>query len=85
MRKVVVYSKPDCHLCDIAKERVLNVQKKIPFDLEFVDIRRTQALFDRYCEKIPVVTVDEEVVFYFRISEKQLARKLLCSPGRVLE
>ena len=77
MRKVTVYSKPDCHLCDIAKERVLNVQKKIPFDLEIVDICGTQSLFDRYCEKIPVISVDEEEVFFFRISEKQLAKKLL--------
>jgi glutaredoxin len=81
MRKVTVYSKPDCHLCDIAKERVLNVQKKIPFDLEIVDIRGTQALFDRYCEKVPVVAVDEEEVFIFRVSEKQLARKLLGRPA----
>ncbi len=81
MRKVTVYSKPDCHLCDIAKERVLNVQKKIPFDLEFVDIRGTQALFDRYCEKIPVVAVDEEEVFFFRVSEKRLAKMLLGGPA----
>lgn len=77
MRKVTIYSKPDCHLCDIAKERVLNVQKKIPFELETVDIRGTQVLFDRYCEKIPVVTVDEEEVFVYRVSEKQLEKKLL--------
>lgn len=81
MRKVTVYSKPGCHLCDIAKERVLNVQKKIPFDLEIVDIRGTQALFDHYCEKIPVVAVDEEEVFVFRVSEKQLASKLLGRPA----
>ena len=77
MPKVTIYSKPDCHLCDIAKERVLNVQKKIPFDLELVDIRGTQKLFDQYCEKIPVVTIDEEEVFVYRVSEKQLAKKLL--------
>lgn len=76
MRKVTIYSKPECHLCDIAKERVRNVQKKVPFDLEVIDIRSTQALFDRYCEKIPVVAIDEEDVFVFRVSEKLLASKL---------
>ena len=76
MTKVTIYSKPDCHLCDIAKERVLNVQKKIPFELELVDIRGTQVLFDEYCEKIPVITVDEEEVFVYRVSEKLLERKL---------
>ena len=81
MKKVTIYSKPDCHLCDIAKERVLKVQKKIPFELELVDIRGTQALFDRYCEKIPVVKVDEEEVFVYRVSEKQLAKKLLDTAG----
>ena len=76
MKKVTIYSKPECHLCEIAKERVLNVQKRVPFDLEVIDIRSTQALFDRYCEKIPVVTVDEEEVFVYRVSEKQLANRL---------
>ena len=76
MKKVTIYSKPDCHLCDIAKERVLKVQKRVPFDLEVIDIRSTQALFDRYCEKIPVITVDEEEVFVYRVSEKQLANRL---------
>ena len=47
MKKVTIYSKPDCHLCAIAKERVLNVQKRVPFELEMVDIRGTQVLFDR--------------------------------------
>ena len=77
MKTVTIYSKPDCHLCDIAKERVLKVQKKIPFDLKFVDIRGTQALFDQYSEKIPVVSVDQEEVFVYRVSEKLLAKKLL--------
>ena len=53
------------------------MQKKIPFDLKFVDIRGTQALFDQYCEKIPVVSVDQEEVFVYRVSEKLLAKKLL--------
>ncbi len=77
MKTVTIYSKPACHLCDIAKERVLKVQKNIPFDLKFVDIRGTQALFDQYCEKIPVVSVDQEEVFVYRVSEKLLAKKLL--------
>ena len=83
MKTVTIYSKPDCHLCDIAKERVLKVQKKIPFDLKFVDIRGTQALFDQYCEKIPVVSVDQEEVFVYRVSEKLLAKKLLESTSRL--
>ena len=77
MKKVTIYSKPDCHLCDIAKERVLNVQKKIPFELEMIDIRGTQVLFDRYCERIPVIAVNQEEVFEYRVSEKILAKKLL--------
>jgi glutaredoxin len=81
MRKVTIYSKADCHLCDIAKERVLKVQKRVPFDLEVVDIRSTQALFDRYCKKIPVVTIDEEEVFVFRVSEKLLTTKLRAKAG----
>ena len=76
MKKVTIYSTPDCHLCAIAKERVLNVQKRVPFELEMVDIRGTQVLFDRYCEKIPVVAIDEQEIFVYRVSEKVLEKKL---------
>jgi glutaredoxin len=63
---VVVYSKPDCHLCEeaMAALRALRVERR--FELEEVDIRGDEALHRRYFERIPVITVDgEEICDYF--------------------
>ena len=78
---VTLYSKPDCHLCDIAKERLANVRKRIPFDLETVDITADPDLFETYKERIPVIFVNGEETAVYRVSERRLTRKLrACSP-----
>jgi glutaredoxin len=74
--RVTLYSKPDCHLCEIAKERIASVRRCVAFELETVDITSDPALYARYGERIPVVFVGEEEVFAYRVSEKILARKL---------
>ena len=78
---VTLYSKPDCHLCDIAKDRVANVRKCVPFTLETVDITTDPDLFERYKERVPVLLINGEEAFVYRVSEKQLTRKLrACHP-----
>ena len=74
--KVVIYSKQDCHLCEIAKERVERVREKVSLDLEMVDITTSDDLMTRYGEKIPVVEVDGEEAFVYRVSEKLLLKRL---------
>ncbi len=37
MVNVTIYSKKDCHLCDIAKEKLLEIQQEFPFSLAEVD------------------------------------------------
>ena len=74
--RVTLYSKPDCHLCEIAKERIANVRRCVAFDLEIVDITSDPVLHARYQERIPVVLLDGQEVFAFRVSEKILAKKL---------
>jgi len=74
--RVRLYTKPNCHLCDIAKERIASVRQSEAFELEIVDITSDPGLFARYGERIPVVFVEDEEVSVFRVSEKKLARKL---------
>lgn len=74
--RVTIYSKTDCDLCEIAKERVENVRRSVPFCLEEVDVGDDPRLYDRYGERVPVVTVDGEAVCVYRVNEKLLARKV---------
>jgi glutaredoxin len=64
--RVVVYSKPGCHLCEQALVALQALSGERAFELEEVDITSDEALHRRYFERIPVITVDgEEVCDYF--------------------
>ncbi|MFT5367724.1 MAG: glutaredoxin [Candidatus Latescibacterota bacterium] len=74
--RVTLYSKPDCHLCEIAKERIASVRRCVAFELETVDITSDPVLYARYRERIPVVLLEGKEVFAYRVSEKILTQKL---------
>jgi glutaredoxin len=56
---VVVYSRPGCHLCEEAIERIVAMHEEgYRFELHEVDIESHDLLLRRYLERIPVVEVD---------------------------
>lgn len=73
---VTLYSKSDCHLCDIAKEKIEAARRQVEFNLETVDITTRPDLWERYRERIPVVLVNGQEAFVYRVSELRLVRLL---------
>jgi glutaredoxin len=71
---VTIFSRPDCHLCDIAKLRVESAARVAGFEVAVVDITADPELLERYCERVPVVMVGEEEAFSYRVNEKALIR-----------
>jgi glutaredoxin len=69
---VVIYSKPECSLCDEAKEALVRVRARVPFDLHEVDIRSDPAVFERYRYEIPVIFVEGREAFRYRVDEQTL-------------
>ena len=60
---VRLYARPDCHLCDEAREELLALRADgAAFRLEEVDIESDDALMHRLLERIPVVELEGEVV-----------------------
>ena len=60
---VRLYARPDCHLCDEAREELLEIRAAgADFRIEEVDIERDQGLLRRFLERIPVVEVEGELV-----------------------
>jgi glutaredoxin len=56
---VVVYSRPGCHLCEQALERIVSLHDEgYRFELHEVDIESHDLLLRRHLERIPVVEVD---------------------------
>ena len=76
MTTVVLYTGPECHLCDDARDVLKAVHAEIPFDMEEVDITGDDAVHRRYLERIPVVEIDGEEAFELFVDATELRRRL---------
>ena len=74
MHQVVLYSRPGCHLCDVAREAILSQRERLGFAFEEVDIEADEELELEYGIRIPVVEVDGEEAFEVTVDAERLAR-----------
>jgi hypothetical protein len=57
--EVLVYSRPECHLCEQAIAALLALYEEgYRFTLREIDIESDELLLRRHLEKIPVVEID---------------------------
>ena len=74
---VTLYARPDCHLCEEAREAILALSGAAPrFELHEIDIDRDERLLLRYLERIPVVEVGGRVVSELEFDRDAFARAL---------
>lgn len=71
-----ILTKKDCCLCDEAKIIVDRVLNDYPARLTITDIESDDVLFDQYKEKIPVLKINGEEHFVFKVHEITLRKKL---------
>ena len=76
MHRIVIYSRPDCHLCDLAKEVVERCQSKADFALEIVDISQNPELLEQYRNDIPVILLDGNEIARHVVRERKLLELL---------
>jgi glutaredoxin len=74
MHRVVLYSRPGCHLCDVARETILSQRERLGFEFNEVDIEADDELELEYGIRIPVVEVDGEEAFEITVDAERLAR-----------
>ncbi|NIS60089.1 MAG: glutaredoxin family protein [Proteobacteria bacterium] len=74
--EVQLYTKKECHLCDVARGIILEVLKEIGFEFREIDIESSNDLYERFKEEIPVVFVNGERAFTYRVNEEKLKRIL---------
>ena len=61
--KIVVYGRPDCHLCDEALDAVEAIVSGLEgVEVDSVDIEQDDELMRLMLERIPVVVADGETV-----------------------
>ena len=73
---VEIYSRPGCHLCDDAKEVVERVRRRHPFMLSVINIETDPGLEAAYGMEIPVVTINGNKAFKYRVDEAEFERKV---------
>lgn len=73
---VELYTNDDCHLCESAKQVLRNVQVRYPFELKEMTIHEGDEYFETMKERIPVVYINKEFAFQYRVPEKELVEKL---------
>jgi glutaredoxin len=74
--RVVLYTRPGCHLCDIARETVRSLQPRLGFAFDEVDIEADEELELEYGIRIPVVEIDGEEAFEVTVDPIQLEEQL---------
>jgi hypothetical protein len=73
---VVLYGRPECHLCDDARAVLERVRADTPFALVQRNIETDEALLRRYLERIPVVEIAGEEAFELFVDEADLRERL---------
>jgi hypothetical protein len=76
MKEVVIYSKPDCCLCDEALQVLARVQRVFPFVLKKINILSDGDLYAQFKDEIPVVYIQSKKVFKHQVDEPKLLRLL---------
>jgi glutaredoxin len=74
--RVVLYSAPDCSLCERARATLAAIREDVEFDLEEVDITGDPELEARYRELLPVVEIDGEQAFTYFVHIDSFRRRV---------
>lgn len=76
MTKVLLYKKENCHLCDDAEAILGRLKTDKKFFLEKIVLEENTDLYDRFGNKVPVVFINDKLVFEFKLDEEAFLRKL---------
>lgn len=74
--RVEVLSRPGCHLCDEARAVIERVSDRYQLELRVINIETEPELEAAYGWEIPVVFIEGNKAFKYRVDEKELERKL---------
>jgi glutaredoxin len=71
---VILYSRPGCHLCDVARDVILAERDRAGFAFEEIDIETSDELVKEYGIRIPVVTLDGDERFEIAVDPAEFSR-----------
>jgi len=74
--KLVLYSRPECHLCEALAARLQPLLAGRPVELAVVDVDSSVALERRYGLRIPVLVAGEIELSGYPLDEARVRRYL---------
>lgn len=74
--RVMLYSRPGCHLCDDARVVIERVCADLGESFDELSIDDHPELAEKYAEEIPVTLVDGRQHDFWRVDERRLRRAL---------
>jgi thioredoxin-like negative regulator of GroEL len=76
MARLVLYSRPECHLCDALTEQLEPLLEGRSVELTIVDVDSSVALERRYGLRIPVLVADDVELSGYPLDEDRVRRYL---------
>jgi len=76
LARVVVYTRPGCHLCDVAEEVVADICADTGDTWTTVDITGDDDLVRRFTDEVPVTFVDGAQHDFWRVDPVRLRERL---------
>ncbi len=76
MHEVLLYSRKGCHLCDVVKQVLVELEGSAEFQWRELDIDFDPELRQKYNDEVPVVLIDGRKAFKYRMDPQQFLRAL---------
>jgi len=73
---VTVYSRKNCHLCDVALDSLETVKDELAFEIEKIYIDGDAELTTKYGEEVPVIHIDGKHHDIFRVDLERFRSSL---------
>ena len=71
MIEVSVYSRSNCHLCEVALEVISEIQKDFEFTVTKILIDGDAELEGKYGEQVPVILINNQPHDFFRVDPER--------------
>jgi glutaredoxin len=76
MKKVTIYSRSGCHLCEIAIDRINSTLNELDFELDIKLIDDDIKLQEEFGEQVPVILIDDKVHDYWRVDLERFTKAI---------
>ena len=73
---IEIYTKPNCHLCEVAKDRLNSLRREAGFDIIEIDVNKSSELKEKYGEFVPVILLNGEILSRFEVNIEELRLKI---------